>query len=360
MSVTTTPGLIGTIERLRLMNLGQLSKQDCTCNNTAEVDAGLCPMPPICFPRFFPGQLVQPDDLQGIEQLFFDHQQLRGRYLVGWGIACGFRVGIDGTVETPDPRQGRGTAGILLRGAKLRVESGYGIDHYGRDVRMVDDTSILIENLLADREARIKAAMSDPWCTIPGCQPQPVTHYCVAVRYKECLDKPVPSYAKQCGPPKTICDYSRVCESVEIRLFGKGELPSDTPLRSLDQQSWCDKAAAANAGGRVPVESKAELAMEATGFDKVVQNIDAGTTTKAMIAETSTKTPGCVKALNALTQPCAPCVDNPWLTLACFDVQDGIISNLDCSVRRTIWSMAELQDALTMLLCYILRLTGGK
>ena len=337
MSMTVSPGAIGALERQRLMALGQLSKTQCTCENTAESDAGLCPLPQTCFPRFFPGQLVQPDDLTGIEQLFFSHEQLRGRELIGWGIVCGFRIGIDGQLQYKDASN---VTGVQLSGSSLRVEAGYGIDHYGRDVRMVNDATFSIEQLLADREARIKAAMGDPWCTIPGCQPQKVMHYCIAVRYRECLDKPVPSYSKQCGTPKTICDYSRICESVEIRLFGDGELPPHTTPTPRDSQTWCTFSAGTIAPGEAgPPDttlSKANVALESLGL------------APAPAAEQN-----CFHTFNSLPFPCAPCLDNPWLKLACFDLQDGIISNLDCTARRAIWSMAELQKIVIFLFCNI-------
>jgi hypothetical protein len=364
MTTTTTTGAVGSVERMRLMALGQLSKQDCGCGATPEVDAGLCPLPQICFPRFFPGQLVQPDDLQGIEQLFFTHAQLRARYLIGWGIACGFRVGIDAATPTP-------TGAVPVKGASVRVECGYGIDHYGRDVRMVSNVVLSLEQLLAERAARIQQAMGDPWCTIPGCQPQPVTHYCLAVRYKECLDKPVPSYTKQCGPPKTVCDYSRVCESVEIRLFGEGELPPDTPPAVTPTQAWCGVqppaagAPVASAASLSMVGARAQAALAISGLAGAMNAppaapaaARAARAAAAAPAAAIVDGPNCVSSFNSAAIPCQPCVDNPWLTLACFDIEQGYVLNLDCSVRRTIWSMAEMQDLLAVLLCYFYRLIG--
>jgi hypothetical protein len=330
----------------------------CGCGDSQEMNAGLCPIPKLAFPRFFAGELVQPDDLNAIEKRIFSHEQLRARHTIGWGIACGFRVGIDGqaTVGTQQ------NEGVALATATLRVESGYGIDRYGRDVYMADDFTIPLAQLFAERAARIQQAMGDPWCAIPGCQPTPPTHYCIAVRYKECLDKPVPSYAQQCGTPKTICEYSRVCEGVEIRVFGDNEFP--TIPTSTDTQTWCGlpsseltmanlwalitsiphgatdvastvaQSAAAEAAGTSPNAAFTNLAGQISG-DIIVRQ------------------PSCDDLLH-LARPCDPCLAWPWIPLACFTSDGTTVGAPDCRVRRTIYSLQEIEAAVVRLFCILL------
>jgi hypothetical protein len=355
--IVNSPPAIGAASRL--MELASLAQGacNCGCGDQQEVDAGLCPIPVLEFPRFFAGQLVQPSDLTGIEQRIFSHEQLRARHTIGWGIGCGFRVAIDGQ---PAQNPLAGETGILLKGATLRVEAGYGIDRYGRDVYMAKNYTNSLETLFAERAARIEKALGDPWCAIPGCQPKTPTHYCVAVRYKECLANPAPSYAQQCGTPKTICEYSRVEECVEIRLFGEDEFP-EIPAPTA-AKGWCGLPAADHeladlwdiltsiphgktdvaSAPSLPLESYAWLAERVATFE--ARERDRGS---------------CDDLLHA-PRPCDPCMSWPWIPLACFISDGTTITQLDCRVRRTIYSLQEITAAMVHLMCIIEDLLGQR
>lgn len=320
----------------RLVELAHAPQTGCGCSDDQEVNAGLCPVPTLCFPRFFAGELVQPADLTAIEKRVFSHEQLRARHTIGWGVACGLRVAIDGAT---------------LAGATLRVEAGYAIDRYGRDVYMADNYTKSLEELFAERQARIAKAMGDPWCAIPGCQPTPPTHFCVAVRYKECLADPVPSYAQQCGTPKTLCDYSRVCETVEIRLFGDNEFPAIP--QPQPGQTWCG----------LP-----EQDLRLAELWNLITQIPQGTTDVAAAANQSpisdaykqlsaqvggpADTGSCEDLLH-MARPCEPCLSWPWIPLACFTVDGQTVTAPDCRVRRTIYSLQEIEAAVVRLFCLL-------
>ncbi|HTV75088.1 MAG TPA: hypothetical protein VME66_15460 [Candidatus Acidoferrales bacterium] len=358
----------------RLLQLAQPSQGGCGCGcgDQQEVNAGLCPIPTLQFPRFFAGELVQPADLTAIEQRTFSHEQLRARHTIGWGISCGFRVAIDGEAaqQTPtNPTTGATeTSGLIaLSGATLRVEAGYGIDRYGRDVYMASNYSKSLADLFTERQARITKAMGDPWCAVPGCQPTPPTHFCVAVRYKECLADPVPSYAQQCGTPKTLCDYSRVNETVEIRIFGDNEFPTLPVTRPT--QTWCglprqdlqladlwnlfmtipagvtDVAAAAQSAS-APSQMYTMLASQVAGLDD----------TAVTDAEAE---PSCLDLLH-MARACDPCVAWPWIPLACFTVDGQNVTAPDCRVRRTIYSLQEIEAAVVRLFCLVIELSRGR
>jgi hypothetical protein len=333
----------------KLIAVGNSPACGCGCGgNRPEQNAGQCPIPQPEFPRFFAGQLVQPDDLGGVEQRVFTHEQLRARHLIGWGISCGFRVGIDGTHVNEK-------TGIELSGATLSVEHGYGIDRYGRDVYLAKDRSFSLEQLFAEREARIKKAMADPWCSIPGCQPTPPTHYCIAVRYKECDDKLVPSYAQQCGTPKTVCEASRIREDVEIRLFGDNEFP-ELPLEREAQQ-WCGLPPADQALARIFTDAMTiphgatDVASSATwkAYSTLAGNVAAGAAANAAAAQRG----GNCEDLMHLPRGCAPCVDWPWIPLACFTLTGTTIGGLDCRVRRTLYSLQELEALVVRMFCLL-------
>jgi hypothetical protein len=352
----------------RLVQLASAPQSGCNCSSdTNEVDAGLCPIPTLQFPRFFAGQLVQPADLTAIEQRIFSHEQLRARHTIGWGVSCGFRVAIDGTAQQAPAPVGTVelnpvlTSGIVLKGATLRVEGGYGIDRYGRDVYMANNYSVSLEQLFAERQARITKAMGDPWCAIPGCQPTPPTHYCVAVRYKECLDQPVPSYAQQCGTPKTICEYSRVSECVEIRIFGDNEFP--TLPAPASTQTWCGLpakdltlAALWDALIKIPqgTTDVASTVGAATGAAADAPS-DAYTALAGSVAGTDQERGSCLDLLH-MARACDPCIAWPWIPLACFTSDGTTVSAPDCRVRRTIYSLQEIEAAVVKLFCAMLEI----
>jgi hypothetical protein len=350
----------------RLLQVAQTASSGCGCENTTEMDAGLCPIPTLQFPRFFAGQLVQPADLNAILQRVFSHEQLRARHTIGWGISCGFRVAIDGqAAQTPPASLYGADVGLQLSGATLRVESGYGIDRYGRDVHMADNYTVSLAQLFAERQARISKAMGDPWCAIPGCQPTPPTHFCIAVRYKECLADPVPSYAQQCGTPKTICEYGRVNECVEIRLFGDNEFPA-LPA-ATDTATWCGLPAA----DLVLADLWKLITTIPTGTTDVAStlaNAVAGAdapsgiykTLAARVSEFATEERASCTDLLHLARACDPCLNWPWIPLACFTSDGQTVSAPDCRVRRTIYSLQEIEAAVVRLFCVVLELVSAQ
>jgi hypothetical protein len=370
-TISNPPPTISAASRLvQLATTPQSGGCNCGATDTQEVDAGLCPIPTLQFPRFFAGQLVQPADLTAIEQRIFSHEQLRARHLIGWGISCGFRVAIDSKPADvkQDPLLGSADyEALILKGAMLRVEAGYGLDRYGRDVYMAQNYSVSLEQLFAERQARITKAMGDPWCAIPGCQPEPPTHYCVAVRYKECLDQPVPSYAQQCGTPKTICEYSRVSECIEIRLFGDNEFP-ELP-KTTNTQTWCGlprqdlslaalwAAAITLPQGATDVASTIAAPPGSSGTPAGTP-IDAYTLLATYVSGEADERqqPSCLDLLHA-ARACEPCVAWPWIPLACFSSDGQNVTAPDCRVRRTIYSLQEIETAVVRMFCALLEVT---
>ena len=364
--IENTPSAIAPAARL--VHLASPTSTGCGCNDGKEHDCGLCPMTQLEFPNFFAGQLVQPDDLTAIERRVFSHEQLRARHTIGWGIACGFRVGLD---PAADPNVPGGMAKspyidiqtIPVKGSTLRIESGYGIDRFGRDVYLADDRTYALEALFAERDARVSKAMADPWCAIPGCQPTPPTHYCIAVRYKECPDKMVPSYAQQCGTPKTVCEPSRIREDIEIRVFGDNEFP-DIPQQTLDGGTWCGlpreeqtMAAIFTRMLEIPIGTT-DVASSATWSAYSTLSAKVSNTTGTVAAPTeSVATSGSCEDLLHLPRACEPCLDWPWIPLACFTRDGENVTPPDCRVRRTIYSLQQLEALVVRIFCQLFNRT---
>ena len=343
----------------RLLHLANTNGGGCNCGcgcSDDEQNNGQCPITQPEFPNFFAGQLVQPADLTAIEKRVFTHEQLRARHTIGWGIACGFRIGFDTPASTLSTFTGASLAAIPLAGTSVRVEGGYGIDRYGRDVYMADTRTYTLQTLFDERDARIKQAMVDPWCAIPGCQPTPPAHFCIAVRYKECPDKLVPSYAQQCGTPKTVCEPSRIREDVEIRLFGDNEFPQIP--QSPSGQAWCGVPEGEQSmvdvflrlleipSGTTDVASTMTQAY-ATLASNVAKMTSAEKTAEAVAAREN-----CLDLLH-LPRPCEPCMDWPWIPLACFTREGDTVTQPDCRVRRTIYSLQELEAMMVRMFCYL-------
>ena len=346
----------------RLVEVAQPSQNACDCGcagNTPEMDAGLCPISCLTFPRFFAGELVQPADLNAILARVFSHEQLRARHTIGWGVGCGLRVAIDGEADQQ-------TGATLVAGATLRVEAGYGIDRYGRDVYMAADYSTLLAQLFSERQARITKAMGDPWCAVPGCQPTPPTHFCIAVRYKECLSSPVASYAQQCGTPKTICEYSRVSECVEVRLFGDNEFPQ-IPSQT-DALTWCGLPAADavlariwNLITQIPHGATDVASTVAAGASASDAPSDVYQALATRVGEAREQESASCTDLLHLARACDPCIPCwPWIPLACFTSDGRTVSAPDCRVRRTIYSLQEIEAAVVRILCIILELVRDR
>ena len=363
-SISNPPPSVAAPSRLVQLASTATGGCNCGCGDTQEVDAGLCPIPTLQFPRFFAGQLVQPGDLTAIEQRIFSHEQLRARHTIGWGVCCGFRVAIDGQAVQGTPGTvTKGTdGGIELKGATLRVEHGYGIDRYGRDVYLANNYSVSLEQLFAERAARIAKAMGDPWCAIPGCQPTPPTHYCVAVRYKECLEQPVPSYAQQCGTPKTLCEYSRVSECVEIRIFGDNEFPA-LPAPPVSTQTWCglprEDLSLAYLWNRLITMPQGATDVGSTlgAAGAADKPSDAYTLLASHVSgNDDTERASCLDLLH-MARACDPCLAWPWIPLACFTSDGQVVSAPDCRVRRTIYSLQEIETAVVRIFCALLELT---
>jgi len=332
----------------RLIHLANPSSGGCGCGcgDGKEQNAGQCPVKQPEFPNFFAGQLVQPADLSAIEKRVFTHEQLRARHTIGWGIACGFRVGLDAAANPNNPYNAYAQVETLpLKCATLGVEGGYGIDRFGRDVYLAENRTYSLETLFAEREARIKQAMGDPWCAIPGCQPTPPTHFCIAVRYKECPDKMVPSYAQQCGTPKTVCEPSRVREDIEIRLFGDNEFPDIPPLPA-NRGTWC--------GLPRDEQTLADLFVKmldiSSGSTDVAPS-DAWQAFPTLAANVSNTTEANCEDLLHLPRACEPCMDWPWIPLACFTRDGESVTPPDCRVRRTIYSLQELEALVVRVFC---------
>src|SRR5574341_269352 len=158
--------------------------------------------------RFFPRQLVTPDDLTQ-DQLYFGDKFLRhNRLLHGWGVVCGARV----MKHAADK-------------CKVVVEAGYVLGPWGHEILIDRDVEVdLCHEGIDGNSVSPCGPGSDPWCSdISVSRPAGKPLY-IAVKYAECEARPVRAQGHSCGCQETDCEYSRIRDSFAVRVLE--DLPS--------------------------------------------------------------------------------------------------------------------------------------
>ncbi|MEZ5351532.1 MAG: hypothetical protein R2762_02765 [Bryobacteraceae bacterium] len=153
-------------------------------------------------PRFFPRQLVTPDDLTLGQDYFRNKIRRINRYLHGWGVVCGTRVV---NPKTPQPW-------------KVVIQTGYILGPYGDEI-------VIDRDICFDLRVRCMEAAAGDACTEvadPLCPDQTISTrrgekpYYIAVRYKDMAARPVRVQPAGCGCDDSQCEYSRWRDGYEI------------------------------------------------------------------------------------------------------------------------------------------------
>ncbi len=169
-------------------------------------------------PRYFPRQLITPDDLT-LEQDYFRNKLRRhNRMLHGWGVVCGAKVC---PVASSDTATGdTGSAASSYQPWVVSVSKGYILGPYGDEIiidccRTVDLRTAGTSGVTG--EPCVEAP--DPWCTDVFVKRDPTAPLYVAVKYRECRTRPVRVQPIGCGCDDTQCEYSRVRDGYEIGIL---------------------------------------------------------------------------------------------------------------------------------------------
>jgi hypothetical protein len=181
--------------------MATMTDSNCGCGSTALVEAGGASMRgAIERPRFFPRQMVTPDDLTLGQDYFRNKIRRINRYLHGWGVVCGTRID-----KTDRPW-------------KVIVRPGYILGPFGDEI-------VIERDICFDLRTRCVAVSSgdacdeivDPLCPDRTHDPRrPNRPYYVAVRYKEFPSRPVRVQPAGCGCDDAGCEYSRWRDGYEI------------------------------------------------------------------------------------------------------------------------------------------------
>jgi len=233
---------------------------------------GTCATGALELPRYFPGLLVTADELTQDQRYFRERLRLHNRMLWGWGTVCGalvHRVPAEGNDGEFDPW-------------RVKVTPGYLLGPYGDDIVIGGEVIVDVRGGGVSCAAGEEPAMAadDPWCS-RVCLPREPGPVVVAVRYRECLTRPVRVQPAGCGCSGEQCEYSRLRDGYEIGILDccpeshRGDPPDFEP-------------------GEGPIPE------------------------------------------------CPPCPDDPWVALAVVELgEDGIVGQPDnCKCRRMVVSVA--------------------
>ncbi len=226
--------------------------------------------------NFFNRQLLTADDMTTERDYFLQKLRRHNRFMHGWGVVCGLAV-----TAAPDSK----------RPWLVQVGSGYALGPYGDEIFVGDAVTF-------DLSACINGGATNPCepnMVTPGGAGTSTTAY-LAIKYAECLSRPVQTASSGCGCDSDPCQYSRIRDSFQLQCLP--ELPPQPPA----PPGLCD------------IVRRGKLAA------------------------------------------CPPCPTDPWVVLAKITLPSASSMNItdssiDNTIRRVIVSTAILQDQLVRCCC---------
>ncbi len=230
--------------------------------------------------KYFSRQLLTADDMTADQDYFRNKMRRHNRYLHGWGVVCGMQVTVAPGPNLP---------------WQVQIGAGYALGPYGDEIYIPNP--VLLD--LAQCGPGAETDPCDPGSLLRVSTAKTGATLFIAVRYEECLARPVRVAPGGCGCSDTTCEPSRIRDTFQIDCLA--ELPpSNQPGQS--GPSICDLIS-----GR------------------------------------------------ALAQ-CPPCPADPWVVLAQVTLPVSSASTLnqqqiDNFVRRQLFSTAMIQDQVIRCCC---------
>ncbi|OGW40559.1 MAG: hypothetical protein A2010_10325 [Nitrospirae bacterium GWD2_57_9] len=146
--------------------------------------------------RFFPRQLLTANDLQQEQGYLREKQRRHNRFLHGWGIVCGLDVK---QPSASDP-------------FKLTICSGYALSPQGDEIYVPAAAEFDLSQRCAGAEAN--ANPCDKKADASAALKEKKVY--VAVKYAECMTRPVRTLPNGCGCDEMACEYSRIKDGYEV------------------------------------------------------------------------------------------------------------------------------------------------
>ena len=183
-----------------------------------------CSTEAVLRPRFFPRQIITPDDLTLMQDYFRARMRSHNLIMHGWGVACGALV-------CPMPA----TDGSGPMPWTVVVRRGYMIGPCGDEIildceRTIDLRTAGVTGVTGDACVE----MVDPWCADVYQSGQPKTVW-IAVRYQEVMTRPVRVQPHGCGCNDSQCEYSRWRDGYEIGVLNSCPCPPTDPAPDFDR-----------------------------------------------------------------------------------------------------------------------------
>jgi len=170
--------------------------------------------------RYFPRQLITPDDLTQEQQYLRAKLRRHNLMLHGWGVVCGCVV----KAAQPD--------------WTVCIEPGYVLGPYGDEILIEGVTVDLSSQGLDGNLAGGNAA--DPWCAGVRVDRKIGETLYIAVSYAECPSRPVRVQSMGCGCDGSECEYSRIRDSFCVQALD--QLPtSHANMRAPDDPFACPR-----------------------------------------------------------------------------------------------------------------------
>ncbi|HXM09959.1 MAG TPA: hypothetical protein VN946_08450 [Terriglobales bacterium] len=164
-------------------------------------------------PRYYPRQLITPDDLTLEQNYFRDRMRRHNRLLHGWGVVCGAQV-CPATTTNSD-------GSVSFTPWQVKVQKGYILGPYGDEIiidccRTVD----LRTSGVSGVTGQPCVDTPDPWCSQVFVTPSATnTPLYIAVQYKQCMMRPVRVQPVGCGCNDNTCEYSRWHDGYEVGVL---------------------------------------------------------------------------------------------------------------------------------------------
>jgi hypothetical protein len=179
-------------------------------------------------PRYYPRQLITPDDLTLEQNYFRDRLRRHNRLMHGWGVVCGALV-------CPVPSPAGSDPSVQFVAWQVQVQTGYILGPYGDEIildcsRTVDLRSGGVSGVTGDSCVE----PVDPWCSQVFTPPATSTLY-IAVKYKQCMTRPVRVQPVGCGCSDTSCEYSRWHDGYEIGVLTQCPPCTDSSGKGLQR-----------------------------------------------------------------------------------------------------------------------------
>lgn len=194
---------------------------------TSKIQDMMCEAPAVERPRYFPRQLITPEDMIMEQDYFRNRMRMHNRLLHGWGVVCGALV-------APVPTK-NGNGGI--EPWKVRVCPGYVLGPYGDDIYIACEHEVdLRKGSVTGTAADPCGTMKDPWCSEVWIEREPTEKYYIAVKYKEMAVRPVRVQPMGCGCEESRCEDSRLRDGYEIGVLTEIEYAQIKNARRQSQK----------------------------------------------------------------------------------------------------------------------------